>query len=1000
MTFYRTLPLFNDIVGTLERIERTVYEPVADLEITAWCSKEPLPYSRREQGVRRSLKKGEKWGDLFDCAWFRFTGTVPPRAEGMEIALLIDLSGEGLVVDGAGNPLQCLTTAASWYDFSLGRPGKRVVFMEGRSQAGQKIDIWVDAGNNDLFGMFQNNGTVQEASIAIRREGHFALYHDFSLLLDMLKELPEHSPRYQKILHALWKARNILGTFSDGEVCAARRELAPELARRNGDAPLRISAVGHAHLDLAWLWPIRETIRKGARTFSNVLALMERYPDFHFCASQPQLYQWMKDYYPALYARIKSRIAEGRWDPVGALWVEPDTNVTAGESLVRQVLYGKRFMKEEFGVDVRVLFLPDSFGYSGALPQIMKKAGVDYFVTTKLTWDRFNTYPHHTFFWEGIDGSRLLAHLPPEGTYNSSAAPRALRAAEREYLEKAVSDHCLLVFGIGDGGGGPGVEHLERLAREKDLEGLPPVTQEQLHRFLERLEAERERFHTWSGELFLACHQGTYTTQGRNKRNNRLMEIALRETEFLGVLASSIASAKYPSGALERIWKEVMLYQFHDILPGSSITRVYQETDARYAELERELKELSGGMVSAIGRAIRAGTARRPTVVFNTLSWPRREWICLSGRWQQVDVPSLGYALVDGMTEHAPAGTMTARTDMLENDLLRLSFSRDGSIASITDKEARREVLDGGPANTLLLFDDRGDAWDFTGDYEHRPAGRMSIVSSEPSLEGPYAEVRQTYSHGSSKMVQRVRLTAGSRRIDFLTLVDWQETGIMLRAVFPLNVRSSEAACEIQFGHVQRPTHRSSTWDKGKYEIPAQKWIDVSQRNYGVALLKENKYGHSVRGNVMDINLLRSPTYPDPTADRGRHEFTYALFPHSGDCLAGGVIRAAYELNYPLTGVPATPGEGELPPTFSFASVDRDNVIVEAVKKAEDDGSTTVRLYEAAGMDGEVRVVFGVPVRSARLSDLLEWSSEPLPVEDNSVRVRFRPFEILTLIVS
>ncbi|MGB6647414.1 MAG: glycoside hydrolase family 38 C-terminal domain-containing protein, partial [Bacteroidota bacterium] len=818
MRFHKTETTLSELDATAERIREAIYRPVVDLDITAWVTKEPVPYTDRASGRMLSLQKGEKWGELFDCAWSHFTGTVPDSAVGQHVVLMIDLSGEGLVVDRAGNPEQGLTTRHSFYSPSLGEPVKKIVPFASPAKGRERIDIWVDAGNNDLFGIQQNNGRVEEASVALFHPELFGLYYDYTVLLSLMKELPQESARYQRVLYALWKAMNTLTEISEEKAVSAREVLQVELQKKNGDPSLRMSAIGHAHLDLAWLWPLRETLRKGARTFSTVLKLMEKYPDFLFCASQPQLYQWMKDHYPPLYERVKARIAEGRWEVLGATWVEPDTNLTWGESLVRQFLYGKGFVKEEFGQDVRILFLPDTFGYSGALPQLMKKSGVEYLVTTKLTWDRYNHYPHDSFFWEGIDGSRVLVHFPPEGTYNSPANPGSIKKAEREYSDKAVSEQCLIVFGIGDGGGGPGTDHLEVLQREENLEGLPPVRQELVRTFFQKLEKESGSFHTWTGEMYLACHQGTYTTQGRTKRSNRRMETALRDVEFTSLLAGLLVEFNYPKERLERLWKETLLYQFHDILPGSSITRVYEETGERYPLMEQEAGDLSQAAANRIGSVVDITDFREPLIVFNSLSWNRADWVETDGEWYYVEAPALGYLTVEGDRPVSEFPSLSAERKLLENELLRVEFSDDGTISSIKDRENNRQVLaENLAANELTVYEDHGDAWDFAWDYEFRPLGRFTLVSSTHKVEGPRALLIQRYRFGDSALTQQIVLTAGSRRLDFETQVEWHEKGKMLRASFPTTVSALESTSEIQFGHIRRPTHGSSTWDRSKY---------------------------------------------------------------------------------------------------------------------------------------------------------------------------------------
>ena len=676
---------------------------------------------------------------------------------------------------------------------------------------------------------------------------------------------------------------DLLREFSEVEARQAREILTPELNKKGGDRSLRVSAIGHAHIDLAWLWPIRETKRKGARTFATALQLMDRYPDYVFGASQPQLYQWIKENYPVLYLKIKEKIKAGRWEPQGAMWVEADTNLSGGEALVRQILYGKRFFRDEFGVDIQVLWLPDVFGYSGALPQILKQSGVEYFMTIKLSWNTVNRFPHHTFFWQGIDGTKVLAHMPPEGTYNSSAAPRAIVKAEQEYLEKGISNECLMLFGIGDGGGGAGEEHLERLQREQDLQGLAPVFQEPSIDFFNRLATKSQCYPTWKGELYLEKHQGTYTTQARNKRFNRKLEIALRELELMAVLTKVAQETSYPQNELEQIWKETLLYQFHDILPGSSIKRVYDETLARYVILLENTTKLIHKNRSLLVNGINTSAFHKPVVVFNSLSWERQEWIAIAEQWVKLKVPVMGYLTIEAPSIGAEFKNQNVTPSVLENDQYLIQLAPTGAIQSIYDKENQHEVLMvGAQGNVLAIYDDPGDAWDFDPNYETKKLGCFTLHSTEVQVDGPKIALEHVYFYGASKLIQKIVLIEGSRRIDFITLVDWQESHKMLRTAFPLNVVADHATCEIQFGNTQRPTHRNTSWDIAKYEISAHKWVDISQPDYGVALLNDCKYGYKVTENVIDLNILRSPDHPGQAADQAEHQLTYSLFPHRG----------------------------------------------------------------------------------------------------------------------
>ncbi|WP_199616718.1 alpha-mannosidase [Paenibacillus alkalitolerans] len=1007
----------EQLKSMLNRIKEYIYAPISALDVTAWVTPEPVSYEDRMSGRKLELTPGDKWGNLWDCAWFRFTGRVPETAKGAKVVLLIDVNGELCLVDDEGSPSQGLTNVNSEFDLSLGLPGKRVVDVSEASTGEETIDLWGDAGCNDLFGRYRS-GTLKEAVIAVCREDARQLYYDAEVLLETAERLPAGSVRKDRIFKALYDVSLLLTDLTDERVAKARGILGEQLTKRGGDPVLTISAVGHAHIDLAWLWPIRETIRKGARTFSTALKMMERYPDYVFGASQPQLYDWMKKRYPKLYGRVKERIREGRWEPQGAMWVESDTNVPGGESLVRQILYGKRFFMQEFGQEMKTLWMPDVFGYTASLPQILKKSGVDHMMTQKLSWSEYNRHPHHTFMWEGIDGSKVLTHMPPEDTYNSPAAPRSIVKAEQNYLDKNVSEHCLMLFGIGDGGGGPGEEHLERLSREKNLLGLSPVVQEPSSKFFDKLSEGAGRYQTWRGELYLEKHQGTLTSQARNKRYNRKLEKALRELEFAAVMAEMAAGIRYPAEELEEIWKEVLLYQFHDILPGSSIKRVYDESLERYAELLERVERLITEAYGAVaGRLFVPGVDERAVAAFNSLPWEREEWLKANGRWLRVRVPAMGCAMTNAEpaaeAETAPAiGTeaeihsfpelrASAAGRIVENDLLAVKFAEDGAIVSIRDKEYRREVVpQGQKANELRVFHDRGDAWDFRHDYRQTGGMPLQLIEMTEFADGPTAGLKMRYRFGQSLLTQKVVLTQGSRRIDFVTNVDWKESDKMLRTSFPVDVRSDSVSCEIQFGYLKRPTHRNTMWDYAKDEICAQHWIDLSEPDYGVALLNDCKYGHRAENNVLDLNLLRSPSYPDPEADRAEHEFTYSLYPHKGDHIQAEVYKRGYELNIPLrTAVKANNlgSEGKLTGTHSFLKLDHPNVMIETVKRAEDGEDVVIRLYETAGTRIQTNLYIGFQMSEAWLADLMEERVQQLDINEQTLTLSFTPFEIKTL---
>ncbi len=721
----------------------------------------------------------------------------------------------------------------------------------------------------------------------------------------------------------------------------------------------------------------------------------------------------MKESYPGLFERIRQQVKAGKLEPQGALWVECDANLTGGESIVRQILYGRQFFHTEFGVDPEYIWLPDTFGYSAALPQLIHKAGMRYFSTQKLSWSLINHFPYHSFWWQGIDGTAILVHTLPEENYNSPAQPRSVGKIESNYAEKGVSDHALMVFGIGDGGGGPGEEHLERLKRIKNFAGLSPVKQEWTADFLRSWEKDSNRFPTWAGELYLERHQGTLTSHSRNKWYNRRMEQALREWEAWATLLQTRHLAEYPQARLEAIWKETLLYQFHDILPGSSIKRVYDESIARYIVLLKEVEENIAQALRTLAAQVDTHASAQPAVFFNSLSWARTAWVQVKAGWQQVTVPPLGYQGIDAARSTAcpaPSATVTG----LENDRLKVTFDACGALLSLFDKIAEREALPQGElANRLMVYTDHGDAWDFPMDYAAAPARAMQLINATARVDGPRAMVEQTYALGNSELKLEISLEMGSPRLEFSARLHWREPRTMLRALFPVNIFAEQATFEIQYGHVLRSTHTNTTWDLAKDEVPAQKWVDLSQRDYGVALLNDSKYGHRVKGHTIELNLLRSVPYPgtqvaapeDVLAD-GSHPafsdqndltFRYAILPHAGDLVTGKVIQQAYEFNIPLRKVDVLPASGNLPASFSWVEVDAPEIIVEAVKQAEDGQGMILRLYESQRSSVNTTLRVRLPFTQAEEVDLLENPLHSLEMQGEKITLAFHPFEIKTL---
>ena len=961
--------LYEKLATASDEIASGIYKKVAPLKAVYALSSEPVPFAQRTALSYRPIEEGQVWSErVWDCAWFRLTGAAPAGYDPADLCLGIDIEGEGCLFGADGSPVRGITNVSSDFDRSLGFPGKRYVPFSDGTFPCDPVDVWMEAGNNDLFGNFRG-GKVQMLGIYACDRALRDLYYDYKFLHSLAAELPDGEPFKSKLLAVLERvAVNVTGSASPEKIARFRAEMRPYLAWKGAEhRPLRLYAVGHSHLDLAWLWPLRETRRKAGRTFSTALANMAAYPSYVYGASQPQQFAWVKEDYPSLYARIKEAVKGGRFELQGGMWVEADTNVTGGESLIRQFYYGKKFWREEFGKDTDILWLPDVFGFSGNLPQIMRGCGCDKFLTIKISWNMVNKFPFHSFRWKGIDGSEVLVHMPPEGTYNSSGSPKAVLCAAREYAERDVSDCALMLYGIGDGGGGPGREHLEYLAREADVYGMPTVTCAPAADFFKQLGTERERLPEYCGEMYLERHQGTYTSQAHNKRYNRKAEFALSEAEF----AFALRGVTDGCARLEEAWKEVLLYQFHDIVPGSSIRRVYDETEERYKELLRGVEEQT------------VQTLEQPEgelCALNASSFAREEYVRSEGKWFRAS------AAPYSMAKLAPAagqGSCRAEGRTIENALLRAVFDETGALTELHDKKNGRRALSCG--NILRVYEDSFNAWDFYMGYTAAESERFVPVSCEAFNEGFRAGLRFEYRYGASVLRQEVSLCEGSAVLRFDTDVDWQETKKMLRADFYPEVYADEVTCDIQFGSLKRTMKENNSHEWAQYEICAHKWADMSERGYGVALLNDCKYGLRAKKGLLSLDLLRSQTYPCADQDKGAHTFTYALYPHAGDAYAGGVAKEAYALNRPLRILHGTPAP-------SLVSASSEHAVIETVKPAYDGSGVVARIYNdlperlTAQLDCDGEQVF--------LTDMLE--NHPVP---HGKTLEFTPFEVKTVLI-
>jgi len=875
---------------------------------------------------------------------------------------------------------------------------------------------------------------------------------DFVILtrvaLETAQILDEDNPARYGLLSALNDAFITLDTRDplDGEEFYTSVEPAIKILKagiEKAGAPMGavIHATGHAHIDVAWLWTLAQTRRKAERTFYNVIRLMEQFPAYHFTQSQPQLYQFIKEDQPALFESIKHRIEEKRWEPIGGMWVEADCNLSGAESLARQFLLGRMFFREHFGKEAEspVLWLPDVFGYAWALPQLIRQAGLKYFMTIKIGWSQYNRLPYDTFMWQGIDGTQILTHfstVPDPGnyasTYNAMADAREALGTWKNFQQKELHKDLLMAYGYGDGGGGPTREMLENIEVMNHFPGLPKVKQSSVKAFFESMAplTLSRLMPVWNGELYLEYHRGTYTTQARNKRANRKSEFLLHDTEFIATLAALHTDYEYPSQQFNYAWQTVCLNQFHDIIPGSSIGPVYEESQQQYAGLTRNVTRLRHDALEALSQKldgdvflVNATSFTQRGLVFIPSNSPWQRFTrdgepapvqpADSGLW--LDAGELApYSIISLIREQtADDGLLANKSDqrsafsdpVLQNKFLRVEFNNEGDITRIFDKQASREVLaPDSIGNQFQAFEDRPkswDAWDIDIFYDDKlylaePADSLKIVE--------YGQLRQTIEIKrrilNSLYTQRISLNYNSPRLDFDTHIEWNERHIMLKVAFPVDVLAPHATYEIQWGNVQRPTHRNTSWDWARFETCAHKWVDLSEGDYGVSLLNDCKYGHDIQNNVMRITLLRSPTMPDPMADYGEHQFRYSLYPHTGSWNEE-TQREAYLLNDPIivhkSNVERQRSEKPITGLDSLISVSRPNIIIETIKRAEDGNGIVLRLYESQRKRGQVQVRMGFSVESAWETNLLEENESELSVENDSIHLNLKPYQIMTI---
>lgn len=776
-----------------------------------------------------------------------------------------------------------------------------------------------------------------------------------------------------------------------------------------------VTCVGHTHIDVEFLWSRKQTREKIQRSFATAAALMKEYPEYTFMLSQPNLYKYLKEDAPELYAKLKELVAAGRWEPEGAMYLEADCNLISGESFVRQIMQGKKFFKDEFGVDSKVLFLPDVFGYSAALPQILKKSGIEYFVTSKISWNDTNTIPYDTFMWRGIDGTEIFTDFITTQKYTGEKPNRYtiyggflsasdIKGTWNRYQNKDYVENVLHTFGHGDGGGGPTKEMLETQRRlAKGLPGVPPTKMGLLLPFLKEIQDEfdascikNRNTPTWVGELYLERHRGTYTSMAVIKRLNRKCEFLLEKAEALSYIGFQ-NGMPYDQENLFNNWTTVLHNQFHDIIPGSSIEEVY---DYALEDYRNVMDYCNNSIENSIVNITNNLSTCGGIFVYNSLGFPCEGPLIIDGVTYETSekIPAFGWKVISKIQKDNCVKTSNRS---IENDFYYLEVDDSGRIVSLKDKKNNRDVFKNGTfGDEMQVFEDNpheNDNWEICEYYNRKMRVLDDKAEIEKAVDGTRSGLRITKRYHNSTIVQTIWLYSVGRRIDFENEIDWHEQHQLVKFAFPFDLNTNEATYEIQYGHITRPTHSNTSWDEAKFEVPGHKWVDVSENGYGISLINDCKYGYSADGSTLKLTVLKCGTYPNPNADQGKHLFNFSLIPHSQDFRESGIIEEAYKFNQPLYARKIKENHGKLLDSFSMVICDKQNVIPEIVKKAETGDGMVVRLYEAFNRRSEVTVKVPSVFKKAFSCDLLENKQEELEIDDGSVTFNIGAFEIKTL---
>ncbi len=991
----------------LLELSTEVLEYIDGFEV-AECGYKGISNKPDESAVFQKFEKGSRLYGKDHHFWFRNKIKTPPQKDGKEIYFrlttgregkwdaanpqgLVYLNGEivqGLDVNHTVLQLEFDKEYDILIYFYVGMINKSIDFIPEFITTDIKItDVYYDIHVPfDAAACFDENNDNYITII--------------KYLDEAVKKINFLVPKSPEFYASLDDASKYLKDVFYGSICGKSEQI--------------VNCIGHTHIDVAWQWTVAQTREKAQRSFSTVLKLMKKYPEYKFMSSQPQLFEFVKQDAPELYERIKKAVAEKKFELEGSMWLEADCNLASGESLIRQILFGKRFFKEEFGVDNKSVWLPDVFGYNAALPQIMKKCGIDYFVTSKISWNETNTIPHDSFMWQGIDGSEIFTYfitaqdLPKDGkplnitTYVGYIRPSQVLGTWKRYQDKKYNNETLITFGFGDGGGGPTADMLEQQKRlAYGIPGIPKTKIDFSRNFLERAKENFDEYcdmcgytPKWVGELYLEMHRGTYTSIAKNKRNNRKSEFMYQKAEALSITDNLLFGTEYPYDKIRNAWKIILLNQFHDILPGSSIFEVYEDTDREYAEI---MKTGSDMINEKMLRTVSGIKTDGGVFIYNPNAFECSTVATLGDEKIYVEnIPSLGYKVLKNF---GSSNGITFENGIVNTPFYEVKFDEYANIVSLYDKENSREVV-GGTFNEFEIYEDfprEYDAWEITDYYKDKVYRLDKPLSITGEKCGCAYRLTIKRSFLSSEITQNIYFYENIRRIDFDTEIDWKQEHQLMKISFPVNVHATEAAYDIQFGNIKRPTHGNTSWDKAKFEVCAHKWADISEDDYGLSILNDCKYGYSAEGSTLKLTVLKSATYPNPAADKEFHRFSYSLLPHSGNFKSAGTIKESYLFNNPLNAFAVSEQNGFLPEQYSLVKADKDNIIVETVKKAEVGDDVIIRLYDTCDRKSNVHIDFGFEFEEAYICDMLENNEEKISDGGNSVDIHVNNFEIVTL---